>query len=95
MNEEYINLPKTVNTDVLTNIFVLNKNSFNKYSSEFTVVSIKTIKESCKFLINLLDKDTSTYKKDLKKIEDMEVILINSITQSKKDFKDKRELKKK
>ena len=95
MDEEYIKLQNTENTDVLTNIFALNENSFNKYSSEFNVVSIKTIKESCKFLISLLDKDTSRYKKDVKKIEDMEVILINSIIQSKKDFKNKGELKKK
>ena len=93
MEEEYIDLPKTENTDILTHIFALNENSFDKYSSEFTVVSIKTIKESCKFLISLLDKDISTYKKDLKKIENMEVILINNITQSKKDFKNKKKQK--
>ena len=93
MEEEYIDLPKTENTDILTNIFALNENSFNKYNSEFNVVSIKTIKESCKFLISLLDKDISTYKKEVKKIEKVESILINNITQNKKDFKNKKELK--
>jgi hypothetical protein len=86
MEKEYINLQKNENTDNVKKLFNLNENSFNKYNSEFKIVSIKTIKESCKFLISLLDKDTSTYKKDVKKIEDMEVILINIITQSKKDF---------
>jgi len=89
MEKEYINLQKTENTDNVKKLFNLNENSFNKYNSEFKIVSIKTIKESCKFLISLLDKDTSTYKKDVKKIEDMEVILINSIAQNKKDFKNK------
>ncbi len=89
MEKEYINLQKTENTDNVKKLFNLNENSFNKYNSEFKIVSIKTIKESCKFLISLLDKDTSTYKKDVKKIEDMEIILINSIAQNKKDFKNK------
>ena len=89
MEKEYINLQKNENTDNVKKLFNLNENSFNKYNSEFKIVSIKTIKESCKFLISLLDKDTSTYKKDVKKIEDMEIILINSIAQNKKDFKNK------
>ena len=84
MEEEYLVVPTTENTDNLKNIFRLNYNSFNKYNSEFKVVTIKTIKESCKFLISLLDKDTATYKKEVKKIEDMEIILINSITQNTK-----------
>jgi hypothetical protein len=92
MEKEYINLQKTENTDTVKKLFNLNENSFNKYNSEFKIVSIKTIKESCKFLISLLDKDTSTYKKDVKKIEDMEVILINSIALNKKDFKNKNKL---
>ena len=93
MEAENINLQKTENTDSVKKLFNLNENSFNHYSSEFDIVSIKTIKESCKFLISLLDKDTSTYKREIKKIEDMEVILINSITQCKKDFKKKKKKK--
>ena len=85
MEKEYINLQKTENTDNIKMLFNLNENSFNKYNSEFNVVGIKTIKESCKFLISLLDKDTSTYKKEIKKIEDMESILINNIIQQTKD----------
>ena len=89
MEKEYINLQKNENTDNVKKLFNLNENSFNKYNSEFKIVSIKTIKESCKFLISLLDKDTSTYKKDVKKIEDMEIILINSIIQHRNDLKKK------
>jgi len=79
-----IQLTKTENIDNIKKLFNLNQNSFNQYNSEFKVVSIKTIKESCKFLISLLDKDTSTYKKELKKIEEMESILINNIILKKK-----------
>jgi len=71
-----IQLTKTENIDNIKKLFNLNQNSFNQYNSEFKVVSIKNIKESCKFLISLLDKDSSTYKKEKKKIEDIEDILI-------------------
>ena len=84
MDEEHIIVSDTKNTQNLNNIFRLNYNSFNKYSSEFKVVSIKTIKESCKYLNSLLDKDTSTYKDDIKKIEEVESILINNIIKDEK-----------
>lgn len=83
-DEEYISLKKTKNTDNLNRIFSYNNNSFDKYNSEFYKVGIKTIKESSKFLISLLDKDVSTYKKDIKNIEEVEQVLINKIIQNKK-----------
>lgn len=89
MDKEYIEIPNAENTDNLNIIFALDENSFSKYNLEFDVVGIKTIKESCKFLINLIDKDISTYKKDVKKIEDLEIILINSIIQHRNDLKKK------
>ena len=85
MEKEYINLQKTENTDNIKKLFNLNEISLNKYNSEFNVVGIKTIKESSKFLISLLDKDTSTYKKEIKNIEDMCLILINNIIQQTKE----------
>jgi len=96
MDKEYLVVPTTENTDNIKKLFNLNENSFNQYNSEFEIVSIKTIKESCKFLISLLDKDTSTYKKELKKIEHMESILINNIIEQKKEpkgLKDKKQNK--
>ena len=89
MEEEYLDVPTTENTHNLNNIFRLNYNSFNKYNSEFKVVSIKTIKESCKYLNSLLDKDTSTYKDDIKKIEEVESILINNIIEKEKSSEKK------
>ena len=89
MEEKYLDVPTTENTHNLNNIFRLNYNSFNKYNSEFKVVSIKTIKESCKYLNSLLDKDTSTYKDDIKKIEEVESILINNIIEKEKSSEKK------
>jgi len=82
-------LAATENTSDLKSLFSLHEHSFHKYNAEISIVRIKTIKSSCKFLLSLLDKDVSTYKKDVKKIEDMEeALLINSIIHQKKEKKE-------
>ena len=47
----------------------INKKELSKYSGEFLVSGLKTIKMSFKFLRNELNKDDSLYRKQLNQLE--------------------------
>ena len=47
----------------------INKKELSKYSGEFLVSGLKTIKMSFKFLRNELDKDDPSYRKQLSQLK--------------------------